>query len=74
MPTPSLADREMASRHRTRARSLQIRDVVEVPANKTRRAAIKAMHDSKIKFPLVQKRKSLTVRPTFVASRPTTFM
>merc|ERR1719356_2097707 len=52
--------RDMGARHRARAHSIQIIRVEPVAASQTRRALVKQMHDSKIKFPLpsrVQKSK-----------------
>ena len=47
---------DMAGRHRTRERSIQIMDVKEVAAKDTRRAATQQFHDSSIKFPLTHRR------------------
>eukprot|EP01098_Paradermamoeba_levis_P016376 TRINITY_DN8822_c0_g1_i1.p1 TRINITY_DN8822_c0_g1~~TRINITY_DN8822_c0_g1_i1.p1 ORF type:complete len:192 (+),score=57.77 TRINITY_DN8822_c0_g1_i1:50-577(+) len=43
---------DMAARHRTAFRSIQILDVKEIPASKTRRPSTQQFHDSGIKFPL----------------------
>merc|ERR1712198_735112 len=51
--------RDMGARHRARATSIQIIKVEEVAANKCRRPATKQFHDSKIKFPLPRKVKSM---------------
>merc|ERR1712108_35522 len=44
--------RDMGARHRARAHNIQIIRVEPVAASQTRRALVKQMHDSKIKFPL----------------------
>merc|ERR1711913_193339 len=51
--------RDMGARHRARATSVQIIKVEQVAANKCRRTATKQFHDSKIKFPLPRKVKSM---------------
>merc|ERR1711981_56263 len=64
--------RDMGARHRARAHSIQIIRVEPVAAVDTRRALVKQMHDSKIKFPLpsrVQKSKG----SIFKARRPRTY-
>ena len=63
---------DMATCHRARAHSIQIIRVEPVAAVDTRRALVKQMHDSKIKFPLpsrVQKSKG----SIFKARRPRTY-
>lgn len=63
--------RDMGARHRARAHSIQIIRVEPVAAKDTRRAAVKQMHDSKIRFPLpsrVQKQEG----SLFKAKRPNT--
>jgi len=64
--------RDMASRHRTRARSLHIISVDEVQAKDTRRENIKQFHNSKIKFPLPHRVVKSQLKSKFVASRPNT--
>merc|ERR1711953_277623 len=64
--------RDMGARHRARAHSIQIIRVEPVAASETRRALVKQMHDSKIKFPQpsrVQKSKG----SMFKAKRPNTY-
>ena len=64
--------RDMGARHHARAHSIQIIRVEPVAAVDTRRALVKQMHDSKIKFPLpsrVQKSKG----SIFKARRPRTY-
>merc|ERR1739838_756780 len=51
--------RDMGARHRARATSIQIIKVEEVAAKQCRRTATKQFHDSKIKFPLPRKVKSM---------------
>jgi len=65
--------RDMGARHRARATSIQIIKVEEVAANKCRRPATKQFHDSKIKFPLPRKVKSMARHhPRFTTVRPST--
>ena len=53
--------------------SQQIIKVEEVAANKCRRPATKQFHDSKIKFPLPRKVKSMARHhPRFTTVRPST--
>ena len=85
---------DMASRHRARAHSIQVRlfepvlrkclhvfflfipqqiiKIEKVIAAKTRRSHIKQFHDSKIKFPLVQRYHHKRYRQTFSINRPST--
>merc|ERR1712115_155909 len=64
---------DMAARHRARATSIQIIKVEEVAANKCRRTSVKQFHDSKIKFPLPRKVKSMARHhPRFTTVRPST--
>ncbi|KAJ5078086.1 60S ribosomal protein L18A [Anaeramoeba ignava] len=46
---------EMASRHRVPKGYIQIIDVKEIPPAKCRRAHVQQFHDSKIKFPMVNR-------------------
>jgi large subunit ribosomal protein L18Ae len=75
---------EMASRHRARATSVQIRDTCIVPgpliskdpAVGVSRVSVLEMINSKIKFPLphrVQRAPSKKFRTTFKATRPSTY-
>merc|ERR1712018_630405 len=64
--------RDMGARHRARAHSIQIIRVEPVAAIKTRRAAVKQMHDSKIKFPLPS-RVQKSSGSMFKAKRPNTY-
>merc|ERR1712168_661384 len=65
--------RDMGARHRARATSIQIIKVEEVAAAKCRRPATKQFHDSKIKFPLPRKVKSMARHhPRFTTVRPST--
>merc|ERR1711919_10675 len=65
--------RDMGARHRARATSIQIIKVEEVAANKCRRTSVKQFHDSKIKFPLPRKVKSMARHhPRFTTVRPST--
>ncbi|XP_062563399.1 large ribosomal subunit protein eL20 [Armigeres subalbatus] len=64
---------DMASRHRARAHSIQIIKVESVEASKTRRAHIKQFHDSKIRFPLVQRYHHKRYRKLFSYRRPDTY-
>jgi len=66
--------RDMASRHRVRARSLQIISVDIVQAKDTRREGIKQFHNSHIKFPLPHRVMKSAIKSKFVASRPNTFV
>jgi len=65
--------RDMASRHRARAHSIQIIKVEPVAADKTRRVHIKQFHDSKIRFPLTQRYAHKRYCKTFSLRRPTTY-
>merc|ERR1712212_90436 len=63
--------RDMGARHRARATSIQIIKVEEVAAKKCRRPGVKQFHDSKIKFPLPRKVKSMARHhPRFTTVRP----
>merc|ERR1712119_194940 len=63
--------RDMGVRHRARATSIQIIKVEQVAANKCRRTSVKQFHDSKIKFPLPRKVKSMARHhPRFTTVRP----
>merc|ERR1712168_1193978 len=63
--------RDMGARHRARATSVQIIKVEQVAANKCRRTSVKQFHDSKIKFPLPRKVKSMARHhPRFTTVRP----
>merc|ERR1712136_687984 len=65
--------RDMGARHRARATSIQIIKVEEVAAKACRRPAVKQFHDSKIKFPLPRKVKSMARHhPRFTTVRPST--
>ncbi|XP_070502647.1 large ribosomal subunit protein eL20 [Chironomus tepperi] len=63
---------DMASRHRARAHSIQVIKIEKVAAIKTRRTLIKQFHDSKIRFPLVQRYHHKRYRQLFSITRPTT--
>lgn len=84
---------DMASRHRARAHSIQVKfsylkliilyltnalvplqiiKIEKVAAIKTRRTLIKQFHDSKIRFPLVQRYHHKRYRQLFSITRPTT--
>lgn len=67
---------DMSGRHRARKSSIQIIKTCTLKAADTKRAPIKMMHDSKIKFPMTHIRPRAPSRrlvSTFVANRPTTF-
>uniref|UniRef100_A0A182W967 60S ribosomal protein L18a n=1 Tax=Anopheles minimus TaxID=112268 RepID=A0A182W967_9DIPT len=64
---------DMASRHRARAHSIQIIKVEAIAASKTRRAHIKQFHNTKIRFPLVQRYHHKRYRKLFSYRRPVTF-
>merc|ERR1712157_303941 len=64
--------RDMGARHRARAHAIQIIKVEPVAASQTRRAAVKQMHDSKIKFPLPS-RVQKSSGSLFKAKRPNTY-
>ncbi|XP_003379948.1 60S ribosomal protein L18a [Trichinella spiralis] len=67
-----IINRDMGSRHRARAESIQIIKVSSISPSKCRRAHVKQFHNSKIKFPLVHrvlKRRNL---PPFTTVRPRT--
>merc|ERR1712202_90107 len=65
--------RDMGARHRARATSIQIIKVEEVAAKQCRRTSVKQFHDSKIKFPLPRKVKSMARHhPRFTTVRPST--
>ena len=64
--------REMASRHRVRARSLQVISVDEVASKDCKRKYVTAFHDSQIKFPLPHRVLKSQFKNTFVAERPNT--
>merc|ERR1711974_134268 len=65
--------RDMGARHRARATSIQIIKVEEVAAKQYRRTSVKQFHDSKIKFPLPRKVKSMARHhPRFTTVRPST--
>jgi len=64
--------RDMGSRHRARAHSIQIMKVEEIAAAKCRRPHIKQFHDSKIKFPLPCRVVRRLHKPRFTTTRPTT--
>jgi large subunit ribosomal protein L18Ae len=66
---------DMAGRHRSRNKSIQIIGTAAVPANKTKRFGVTQFHNSKLKFPLphrVQRAPMKKLRPTFLAARPST--
>ncbi|XP_034851429.1 60S ribosomal protein L18a isoform X1 [Mirounga leonina] len=65
--------RDMGTRHRAPAHSIQIRKVEEIAASKCRRAAVKQFHDSKIKFPLPHRVLCRQHKPRFTTKRPNTF-
>mmetsp|Transcript_9482 Transcript_9482/g.29240 ORF Transcript_9482/g.29240 Transcript_9482/m.29240 type:complete len:178 (-) Transcript_9482:36-569(-) len=67
---------DMASRHRARFRTIQIREVLELPANKCKRPNITQFHNPQIRFPLhhrVIRAPSRARKSTFLAKRPNTF-
>merc|ERR1711966_196141 len=66
---------EMAGRHRTRFRSVQIIRTGIVPASKCKRTAIMQFHKSDIKSPLTHRipRNPKSKSATFNAARPNTF-
>merc|ERR1712004_954232 len=64
--------RDMGARHRARAHSIHIIRVEPVAASQTRRALVKQMHDSKIKFPLPS-RVQKSSGSLFKAKRPNTY-
>ncbi|KRZ25754.1 60S ribosomal protein L18a [Trichinella pseudospiralis] len=55
--------RDMGSRHRARAESIQIIKVSSISPSKCRRAHVKQFHNSKIKFPLVHRKKKMPQIP-----------
>ncbi|XP_030375197.1 60S ribosomal protein L18a [Scaptodrosophila lebanonensis] len=65
--------RDMGARHRARAHSIQIIKVEPIPAAKTRRVHVKQFHDSKIKFPLVQRVHHKGNRKLFSYRKPRTY-
>ncbi|XP_006884778.1 PREDICTED: 60S ribosomal protein L18a-like [Elephantulus edwardii] len=65
--------RDMGTRHRARAHSIQIMKVEEIAANKCRRPAVKHCHDSKIKFPLSHWVLCRQHKPRFTTKQPNTF-
>ena len=67
---------EMAGRHRTRERSLQIIKTAIISPDKCRRPSVKQFHDNAIKFPLahrIPRPSSRRFKSTYLASRPSTF-
>ena len=75
---------EMASRHRARQTSIQIRDtciipgplVSKDPSQGAKRVSVLQLLNSKVKFPLphrVSRASSKKFRSTFKASRPSTY-
>ena len=67
---------EMAGRHRTRARSIQIIRTGIVAAKDCKRNNVMQYHNSKIKFPLshrIIRAPEKKFRTTFKANRPSTF-
>lgn len=64
--------RDMGARHRARAHSIQIIKVEAIPASKTRRAHVKQFHNSKIRFPLVQRVQHKGNRKVFSYRKPNT--
>eukprot|EP00056_Hartaetosiga_gracilis_P014073 m.239633 g.239633 ORF g.239633 m.239633 type:complete len:180 (-) comp13956_c0_seq1:202-741(-) len=67
--------REMASRHRCRARSIQVIRTDIIPSNKLNRPYMKQFLNSKIKFPLPHRRVPAQFKGAskFQAKRPSTF-
>lgn len=65
--------RDMGARHRARAHSIQIIKVESVAASKTRRPHVKQFHDSKIRFPLVQRVHHKGNRKLFSFRKPRTY-
>lgn len=63
--------RDMGSRHRARAHSIQIIRVEPIDAKKCRRPHIKQFHNAKIKFPLPH-RTQRSANPVFTTRRPAT--
>ena len=69
----TLCCRDMGARYRARAHSIQIIKVEAIPASKTRRVHVKQFHDSKIKFPLVQRVHHKGNRKLFSFRKPRTY-
>uniref|UniRef100_UPI00358EC1C8 large ribosomal subunit protein eL20 n=1 Tax=Myxine glutinosa TaxID=7769 RepID=UPI00358EC1C8 len=65
--------RDMGSKHRARAHSIQIMKVQAIPAKKCRRLGIKQFHNSKIKFPLPCRVLRKQHAPRFASRIPRTF-
>lgn len=69
------ADDDMAGRHRSRNKSIQIIKTATVAAKDCKRASTLQFHDSKIKFPLphrVLRAPSKQLRSLYLAKRPHT--
>ncbi|KAG4072713.1 hypothetical protein HA402_001825 [Bradysia odoriphaga] len=65
--------RDMGARHRARAHSIQIIKVEAIAASKCRRPHVKQFHDSKIRFPLVQRVHHKGSRALFSFRKPKTY-
>merc|ERR1711924_466394 len=66
---------EMAGRHRTRPRSIQIIRTATIKSTVSKREHMKQFFDSEIKFPLphrIMRAPTKSVRATFTAQRPCT--
>merc|ERR1711972_308841 len=64
--------RDMGSRHRARAHSIQVMRVETIAKSKCRRPITTQFHDSNIKFPLPCRVKKDLGRARFTTKRPTT--
>jgi len=64
--------RDMGSRHRARAHSIQVMRVEEIAASKCKRANVLQYHNQKIRFPLLHRVKARTHHPRFTTRRPKT--
>ncbi|CDW54202.1 60S ribosomal protein L18a [Trichuris trichiura] len=62
--------RDMGARHRARADTIQLIKIEEIPASKCRRAHVKQFHNSKIKFPLLNRVQKRSKKPKFTTTRP----
>lgn len=65
--------RDMGARHRARAHAIQIIKVEAIAAAKCRRTHVKQFHDSKIRFPLVQRTHHKGSRALFSFRKPQTY-
>nr|AFK36152.1 unknown [Lotus japonicus] len=65
--------RDMGAKHRARPSTIQIMKIKRLPAKECRRPHVTQFHDSKIKFPMVNKATKRLHHPRFTTRRPHTY-